>query len=64
METLERPCGFYCPRDPNESPNTSHIICPKCAQILKDQIGERRVKRLMSEERVRAGNIYEYFQAR
>ena len=41
MQTVERPCGFWCPRDPNEPPETSHGICPDCAQKMKDQSDAR-----------------------
>ena len=38
------PCG-WCPRDPNEDPNTSHGICPDCAQILQDQSDARQFQK-------------------
>ncbi len=40
MKVLERPCA-WCPRDPNEPPETSHGICPDCAQKMKDQSDAR-----------------------
>ncbi len=39
------PCGFWCPRDPNEDPNTSHGICSDCAQHLKDQSDARQFQK-------------------
>jgi hypothetical protein len=41
MLGMKLPCGFWCPRDPNESPDTSHGICDDCAQILQDQSDAR-----------------------
>jgi len=46
IETL--PCGFWCPRQPDEDPSTSHTICDDCAQILRDQSDARNFHRVPS----------------
>jgi len=44
MITEKRPCGFWCPRVPEEPHDTSHGICDECAQKLRDQSDARHWK--------------------
>ena len=45
MIDLKLPCGFWCPKDPNEPPDTSHSICPECEQKLQDQSDARQFQK-------------------